>query len=182
MLSAAGLFIMGWVTPTTSYVVLFVGFVLMGFGNGQTTAPSTTLIMSSVPRAKSGVGSAVNDLSRELGGALGIAVLGSVMSTVYSNTVAGNAGADLAARAGSTIDATLRAASAAGADTPAGQALHHAAQTTFAEAFGTAMILGAVVLVANSVLVWARAISVNPQEATAPADPASPSPAPAAGD
>jgi len=170
MLSALGLFIMGWVTPTTSYAVLFVGFVLMGFGNGQTTAPSTTLIMSSVPRAKSGVGSAVNDLSRELGGALGIAVLGSVMSTVYRANVAANAGS-AAASSGSTVETTLRAAAAAGMDTPAGQALHHAAQVSFAEGFGVAMILGACVLVANSILVWARAISVNPHAATAPSRP-----------
>lgn len=171
-LSSVGLFLMGWVTPTTSYLVLFVGFVLMGFGNGQTTAPSTTLIMSSVPRAKSGVGSAVNDLSRELGGALGIAVLGSVMSTVYRSNIAGNVGsAALAARAGSTVETTLRAAAGSGAGSQAAQVLHHAAQVSFAEGFGVAMILGACVLVANSVLVWARAISVHPYEAPSAAPP-----------
>ena len=135
----------------------------MGFGNGQTTAPSTTLIMSSVPRAKSGVGSAVNDLSRELGGALGIAVLGSVMSSVYRGGIGHSAGsAALAAKAGTTVDATLRAAQTAGLDTPTGQALHHAAQSTFAQGFGVAMIFGAVVLLANSILVWRRAIEVHP--------------------
>lgn len=165
-MSSVGLFIMGWVTPTTSYALLFTGFVLMGFGNGQTTAPSTTLIMSSVPRAKSGVGSAVNDLSRELGGALGIAVLGSVMATVYRNNIAGNLGsAELAVHAGTTVDTTLRAAAAAGMGTQAGQALHHAAQVSFAEGFGVAMILGALVLVANSILVWVRAIDVSPVDA-----------------
>ncbi len=172
VISAFGLLIMGGVTPTTSYLLIALGFVFMGFGNGQTTAPSTTLIMSSVPRAKSGVGSAVNDLSRELGGALGIAVLGSIMSSVYANNISGNAGsAALAAKAGTSVDATLRAASAAGMNTPAGQALHHAAQVTFAQGFGTAMLLGAGVLLANAVLVWVRAIEVHPhgaQETTSP--------------
>jgi len=165
VLSAIGLLLMGWVTPTTNYLVLFCGFVLMGFGNGQTTAPSTTLIMASVPRAKSGVGSAVNDLSRELGGALGIAVLGSVMSSVYRNNIADNVGVGaLVHHAGSTIETTLRAASLAGPNTPAGQALLHAGKVTFAEGFGFAMILGACVLFANSLLVWVRAIAVSPHE------------------
>jgi EmrB/QacA subfamily drug resistance transporter len=173
ILSAIGLAIMGGVTPTTSYVLLFIGFVLMGFGNGQTTAPSTTLIMSSVPRAKSGVGSAVNDLSRELGGALGIAVLGSIMSSVYRGQIGHHVATPaLAAKAGTTIDATLRAAAVAG-NSPDGHALHHAAQVTFAHGFGVAMIFGAVVLLANSALVWVRAIEVHPHGP-------SPMPAPAA--
>ncbi|MEZ5320817.1 MAG: MFS transporter [Microthrixaceae bacterium] len=166
ILSALGLLIMGDASPTTSYLLLFVGFVMMGFGNGQTTAPSTTLIMSSVPRAKSGVGSAVNDLSRELGGALGIAVLGSVMSSVYRGSIGTNLGSsDLVAKAGSAIDVTLRAAGAAGPASADGRALFHAAQTTFAHGFGVAMLLGAGVLVANSLLVWVRAIAVGPNEA-----------------
>ena len=169
ILSALGLLMMGGVTPTTSYLLIGLGFILMGFGNGQTTAPSTTLIMASVPRAKSGVGSAVNDLSRELGGALGIAVLGSIMSSVYRARIATNAGPALAAKAGSTIDTTLYAAAHGSPQ------LQHAAQVTFAQGFGVAMLLGAGVLVANSILVWVRAVEVSPhpadaQAATATAD------------
>jgi MFS family permease len=161
LLSAAGLAAMGWVTPTTTYLLLGAAFACMGFGGGQTNAPSTTLIMSSVPRAKSGVGSAVNDLSRELGGALGIAVLGSVLSSVYRSTVSAHAhSAALAAKAGSSVDVTLHASQQAFANhNPAvGQALLHIAQTTFAHAFGVAMLLGAAILVLNSALVWARSL------------------------
>lgn len=166
IVSAVGLLIMGWVSPTTAYVILGVAFICMGFGNGQTTAPSTTLIMSSVPRSKAGVGSAVNDLSRELGGALGIAVLGSVMSSVYRSSIAGQAGSAFASRAGTSIDATLRAArdAAQAGDLHAAGALHQAAQSTFAHAFGVAMLFGAAVLVANSALVWARTLR-DPEEA-----------------
>ena len=160
IISALGLLVMGGVTPTTSYLLIGLGFILMGFGNGQTTAPSTTLIMASVPRAKSGVGSAVNDLSRELGGALGIAVLGSIMSSVYRGRIAGNAGPALAAKAGSTIDATLQAAHGS-------PQLQHAAQVTFAQGFGVAMLLGTGVLLANSILVWVRAVEVNPHGSAA---------------
>lgn len=166
LLSGVGLLLMGWVTPTTAYIVLGVAFVCMGFGNGQTTAPSTTLIMASVPRAKAGVGSAVNDLSRELGGALGIAVLGSIMSSVYRSSIAGNAGVALAAKAGTSVQDTLYAAAqtARMGDVQSADVLHHAAQTTFAHGFGVAMLFGAAVLVANSALVWARTLREPPEE------------------
>ena len=63
--------------------MLIIAEILIGLGIGQTTAPSTTLIMNSVQSAKAGVGSAVNDLSRELSGALGIAILGSIVNLIY---------------------------------------------------------------------------------------------------
>ncbi len=178
LLSAGGLAVMSGVTPTTTFAVLFVGFCLMGFGNGQSTAPSTTLIMASVPRAKSGVGSAVNDLSRELGGALGIAVLGSVMSSVYRAHISHNAGS-MAARAGTTIDATLHNAQGLASTDPAGaQILHHAAQLSFAEGFGVAMLVGAAVLVVNAALVWTRALHVDPHGNPEPAAEAQRAPVP----
>src|SRR6185436_3218156 len=61
-----------------------VGMVVMASGMGLTMTPMTELIMSSVPRDKAGVGSAMNDTTRELGTTLGVAVLGSVLSSAYS--------------------------------------------------------------------------------------------------
>jgi len=60
---------------------------LMAAGMALTMAPATESIMSSLPLAKAGVGSAVNDTTRELGGALGVAVIGSVLSSVYASKV-----------------------------------------------------------------------------------------------
>lgn len=158
--SAAGMALMAGVSPTTTFALLFVGFCLLGWGNGQATAPSTTLIMAAVPRAKSGVGSSVNDLSRQIGGALGIAVLGSVMSSVYRGSIAHNVGSPaLADRAGSTIEQTLIAVQhASGADAAA---LHHGAQLSFAHGFGMAMLVGAVVLAINAALVWVRGAGIG---------------------
>ncbi len=62
--------------------------VLLAFGMGLTMAPATESIMGSLPRAKAGVGSAMNDTTRQVGGALGVAVVGSVMTSVYGNRVA----------------------------------------------------------------------------------------------
>jgi len=62
--------------------------VLLAFGMGLTMAPSTESIMGSLPRAKAGVGSAMNDTTRQVGGALGVAVVGSVMTSIYGSRVA----------------------------------------------------------------------------------------------
>ena len=62
--------------------------VLLAVGMGLTMAPSTESIMGSLPRAKAGVGSAMNDTTRQIGGALGVAVVGSVMTSVYGTRVA----------------------------------------------------------------------------------------------
>ena len=62
--------------------------MLMAAGMGLVMAPATESIMGSLPRAKAGVGSAVNDTTRQVGGALGVAIIGSVMSSVYQDRVA----------------------------------------------------------------------------------------------
>jgi hypothetical protein len=158
LFSTAGFLLMGWVTPTTAAILIIVASALIGMGLGQTTAPSTTLIMTSVPRAKSGVGSAVNDLSREFGGALGIAVLGSVLSTAYQHQISStiNSVGGLPHGAGTSVYTTLAAAQ--NLQGPAAAHLADAAKTAFSTAFGISMVAGAMVLLLNSILVWVRQV------------------------
>jgi EmrB/QacA subfamily drug resistance transporter len=139
VLVAAGFTVLALIGPTTPYVVLALALVLLGAGMSLTAAPATGSIMSAVPPAKAGVGSAVNDTTREVGGALGIAVLGSIASAVYRSSVnfdglslppqvraaatesvgaatviadhAGQGGAALAARAGSAFTDAFNLAS-----------------------------------------------------------------------
>jgi hypothetical protein len=61
--------------------------IIMAFGMGLTMAPATESIMGSLPRAKAGVGSAVNDTTRQVGGALGVAIIGSVTASSFSSKV-----------------------------------------------------------------------------------------------
>src|ERR1700724_2314991 len=68
----------------TPYIQIALQMVLLGGGLGLTTAPATESIMGSLPADKAGVGSAVNDTTRELGGTLGVAIVGSVFASVYS--------------------------------------------------------------------------------------------------
>jgi hypothetical protein len=87
LLVAAGFGVLAFVHPSTPNLVLVVALVLLGMGMSLTAAPATGSIMSAVPHYKAGVGSAVNDTTREVGGALGIAVLGSISNAIYRSTI-----------------------------------------------------------------------------------------------
>jgi EmrB/QacA subfamily drug resistance transporter len=82
-LIAAGLLVLSRLDGESSYWLLFTGLVPLGAGMGLAMTPATAAITDALPVAKQGVGSAMNDLARELGGALGIAVLGSVLQSTY---------------------------------------------------------------------------------------------------
>ena len=84
MVFAAGLAWASTVDEATSYSEIAIQMVLLGGGLGLTTAPATEAIMGSLSADKAGVGSAVNDTTRELGGTLGVAIVGSVFASVYS--------------------------------------------------------------------------------------------------
>jgi hypothetical protein len=71
----------------TDYLRIALTFFILGLGMGLTMAPSTTMVMDSIPADKAGVGSATNDASREVGGALGIAIGGSVLNEIYQSSV-----------------------------------------------------------------------------------------------
>ncbi len=73
------------VSTTTGYATIAAQMVVYGVGMGLTSAPATEAIMGVVPAAKAGVGSAVNDATRLLGGTLGVAVIGSVYASVYGS-------------------------------------------------------------------------------------------------
>lgn len=66
-------------------------FIMMASGMGLVMAPSTSAIMNSLPREKAGVGSAMNDTTRMVGAALGLAIIGSAFSNVYRNHIKGSA-------------------------------------------------------------------------------------------
>jgi hypothetical protein len=73
------------ISTTTSYDIIAMQMVLYGLGMGLTSAPATESIMGAVSAAQAGVGSAVNDSTRLLGGTLGVAVIGSVYASLYGN-------------------------------------------------------------------------------------------------
>jgi EmrB/QacA subfamily drug resistance transporter len=103
------------IEPIMSSVVGGAGVRLMfGIGMGLVVAPATESIMGSLPKAKAGVGSAVNDTTRQTGGALGVAIIGSVFAATYHHVIDVPAGVPDAARPlihdsiGSAIEAVSR--------------------------------------------------------------------------
>ncbi|HEY7939321.1 MAG TPA: hypothetical protein VID05_05775, partial [Acidimicrobiales bacterium] len=129
-------------------------------------APATESIMGSIPRAKAGIGSAMNDTTRQVGGALGVAVIGSVLASVYrphvvenlSHTVLGKAAAgsgptaQQAQQGVTAIRDQLGAAYAVAAKMPAGgEQVIHAARSAFVDGFGGAVLVGAVVALVGAI-------------------------------
>jgi hypothetical protein len=136
-------------TVTSGYSIVFVAIVLMGSGMGLTIAPATESIMGSLPKEKAGVGSAVNDTTRELGGALGVAVIGSIMSSVYTahltDAAAGRLPDQALDTATSSVGAALAVAQRIG---PAAEPLVNAAR----QAFVDGMVIGSRVTAVVAVL------------------------------
>ncbi len=90
LILAVGMYVAGTVTPETEYLgPVVISMVLMGIGFAVVQGPATESIMGSVPLEEAGAGSAVNDTTREVGGALGVALLGSIMTSIYSREIAG---------------------------------------------------------------------------------------------
>jgi EmrB/QacA subfamily drug resistance transporter len=84
LIVASSLALLSSATTTSGYSLVAAVLVLLGLGMGLAMAPATDSIMGSLPREKAGVGSAVNDTTREIGGALGVAILGSILAASYS--------------------------------------------------------------------------------------------------
>lgn len=88
VLVATAFVIMSQWPTIPSYAQIIASMAVMMSGMALTMTPATTMMMSAVPRNRAGMGSAMNDTTRELGGALGVAVLGSVLGTAYSSKIA----------------------------------------------------------------------------------------------
>jgi EmrB/QacA subfamily drug resistance transporter len=150
-LMAGGFAIASTNDASTSYSVIASAMVLMGFGLGSAAAPATESILASLPREKAGVGSAVNDTTREVGGTLGVAVLGSIMASVYGGRILDalsgtSLAAGLRAAAGDSLAAALQIAGGVGG--AAGRGIALAAQDAFVQAFQIgSVVTGAVALV-----------------------------------
>ena len=87
---AAGLAWASTADAATPYLEIAMQMLMLGGGLGLTTAPATESIMGSLSADKAGVGSAVNDTTRELGGTLGVAIVGSVFASIYSSRLGSN--------------------------------------------------------------------------------------------
>ncbi|WP_405559199.1 MFS transporter [Streptomyces canus] len=153
LLIAAMLVAFAALEADTPIWLLEVIFFLMGTGMAHIMTPTSVVIMQALPREKAGSASALSNTFRQVGGALGIAVLGSVLSTAYRNSIEPHLGAVPAGvrhTAGESIEATLGVAAKLG---PRGDALVGPANDAFLHAMHVTALCGAGVALVGALVV-----------------------------
>jgi EmrB/QacA subfamily drug resistance transporter len=164
---AAGLFILSlslvlmatFQTDTGAVWVIFVT-ALSAFGMAHVVAPATESIMGSLPRAKAGVGSAMNDTTRQVGGAVGVALLGSILASAFrphvQDLLHGTVPGSLLAKIEDSLGSALGVARDVPAAKPFAGKIIDAAQHSFVTGMHAAVLVAAVIafIGAVSALIW----------------------------
>lgn len=149
MLMALGLLSLAF-TLNSSYWLLMISMFALGIGWASLVTPAVAVVMDSLPVAKAGDGSAINQISRQVGGALGIAIVGSIVTSIYSSQVRSNYhGQDL-----ESIQNSLAAAAATAAELPAAQAetVMNAATDAFSQAATAGLFVTATLAILSAVV------------------------------
>ena len=153
----------GWIATTsaaTSYLLITAQMLVLGTGMGLTSAPATEAIMGVVPTEKAGVGSAVNDATRLLGGTLGVAVIGSVAASVYAARLGAALPAGLPGGVRETARGSVGGAIIAAQQLPAAglrpvaEQLRLAAVQAFERSFSVGCLVAVAAAAAGAALAW----------------------------
>jgi EmrB/QacA subfamily drug resistance transporter len=151
-----GFAVMSQLPTIPSFRQLYGGMAVVAAGLAFAMTPATSLMMSAVPRSRSGMGSAMNDTTRELGGALGIAVLGAMLSAGFSDKI-GPALYFLPEQGRVFAEKSLAGALfVAGKMGDGGADFAYAAKTAWMDSLKASMILAAVICAAAAVIsaIW----------------------------
>jgi hypothetical protein len=159
----------GSITPSFSYSIIAVQMVVYGLGLGLTSAPATESIMGAVSARQAGVGSAVNDATRLLGGTLGVAVIGSVYLSLYTSRLTAALPAalphTLANLARQSVGAAFGVSGqlAAHGQGAAAAAVHQAATSAFDHGLSVGCVVAAAIALAGALLAAAFLPAQPPQ-------------------
>jgi EmrB/QacA subfamily drug resistance transporter len=156
--SALGFGVFATLGPNSGYLVFLVATLVIGAGAALAMTPATNAIIASLPRAKQGVASAVNDTARELGAAFGVAVLGSAFNTGYRNALDGKLAGVPTAVARQAREAPAIALEAA-KSLPNRAALVSATHDAFTVGMRYSVLAGTALLLLGALFVWARGTS-----------------------
>ena len=164
---AVALWFLSTASVVSGYPKVLASLMILGTGISLAMTPATESIMGSLPLEKAGVGSAMNDTTRQIGGALGVAILGSIFSIAYTNAIAPALKAlpaSLAGAANNSVGAALQIASRAGGD--GGRALAEVARSSFIHGMDRALFVAAAVAIAGALvaLVWLPAHAMPQSE------------------
>jgi MFS-type transporter involved in bile tolerance (Atg22 family) len=154
-LVSIGIAVLATLDASSGYLHVLLGMAIMATGMAIAMSPTTDLLMSAVPRTKAGMGSATNDTTRELGGALGVAVLGSIIASRFSGDLT-PALANLPENARATTESSLGGAVlvAGQMGDPEGQGLLEAARNAWMTGLSEAMLAGAIIVAVAAVITF----------------------------
>ncbi|MEV0173705.1 MFS transporter [Streptomyces sp. NPDC050803] len=163
VIGTVGVFLLTQVDAGSTYADFLAPMALLGFAIGLSVSPATDTIMGSFPEAELGVGGGANDTSMELGGSLGIAILGSLLGTAYQDKLTDLVGGRLPAEALETAKDSVGGGLAVAeqiATTPTGspqqaQALADAVSEAFAHSVATTSLVGGIIMAAGTLIVLA---------------------------
>ena len=156
-LIGVGLFCMRFLDAGSAYIDLVWPLLIVSAGIGLCVAPTTSAIMNAVPDEKQGVASAVNDTTREVGAAVGIAVAGSVLAAQYNNVLAPALAGFPAQVREQALDSLANALAIAGQIGPQGTRLADLAKSAFVQSMDLSLLVvaAALIVAAAFVAVWA---------------------------
>jgi EmrB/QacA subfamily drug resistance transporter len=163
-LSAIGMGYFVSLGVTSNYLHLLAGMLVLAAGMALAMTPATNAIVGSLPAAKQGVASAVNDTARELGGAFGIALVGSAFNTGYRGEIDGRISsfpAEVAEGAKESPAIALDVSRDIGSQ---GSTLAAVTRDSFMVGMRWAVIVGAILLAIGTAYVWFRGTSVETAE------------------
>ncbi|MFI7338931.1 MFS transporter [Streptomyces sp. NPDC050085] len=162
-IGTAGMFLLTQIDKGSTYGDFLAPLMMLGLALGLAISPATDTIMGSFPESELGVGGGVNDTALELGGALGIAVLGSLLGTAYRDELTDLVGNRLPAEAMETakdsVGAGLAVAQRVAQDPSAGpqqaQAAVDAVHQAFAHGVAQTSLIGGIIMAAGTAIVLA---------------------------
>jgi MFS family permease len=157
IIATGGLALMaGYVSTAGGYLSVLPGLIAMGAGAGLAMTPSTEAITSSLPREHQGVASALNDLTRELGATLGIALLGGLLVAGYQNAIGDRLDGVPHRLAAAAREGIANAAAVSGRAGDQAELILSAAQDAFIAGWQQAMWVGVAVMTVLVIFVLVR--------------------------
>jgi hypothetical protein len=155
LIVAAGLWQIGQASTSSTYVDSLAGMIMLGIGAGLAIPASTASVMGSVPTEHTGIGSATNGTALQLGGALGVAIIGSLLATRYTGKMTAalapyHVPPAIMHRILGDVGSALAVASRVGG--ALGEQLAHVARAAFISGMDLGLTVGAVVAVAGCIV------------------------------
>lgn len=163
VIGTVAVFLLTQVDKASTYVDFLPTMMLLGFAIGLSVSPATDTIMSSFPENELGVGGGANDTALELGGSLGIAILGSLLGTTYKDKLTDLVGGHLPAAAldtakdsvGGGLAVAQQIAKTPSAGPQQAQALVDAVHEAFAHGVAQTSLVGGIIMAAGTLIVLA---------------------------